>query len=396
MPQGPKPFSSEWLNAPAPAPTRPRRLPRRGHQRLIALGGRLPGERVLACLAVLVLVLSSFWFTGPRQDAGSETESEVVSRVPRASRLEFQEPVPTVEADISTESLTVSSGAGGGSGGEAAPPRLNLQPEAAEEEEATTPNGLLPKHRILTFYGFPGNPEMGILGKYDMARLLDELRKQAAEYEEADPSHPVLLAFEVIASVAQQEPQADGSYLLDTPSEVLDEYTAFTRDNGLLLILDVQIGYRTVKNEIVGLEPWLKQEHVHLALDPEFAMKDGQIPGKEHIGSIDAKDVTFAQEWLVDLAYRAGISPRLLIVHQFTESMITNKDRVAPVPGVQLIVDADGWGTPAEKLDTYDFVNRQTHIEYHGMKLFYDQDVPLMSAEDVINLDPSPLLVIYQ
>lgn len=393
MPQGPKPFSSEWLNAPAPVPPRPRRLPERGHRRLIALGGRLPGERMLAFLAVLFLVLSSFWFAGPRRDAESDTGSEVVSQVPTATRLEFQEPAPTVQPNISTESLRVSTGAGGGSG-EVSVPQLNLQPEAAEEE-ATTPDGLLPRHRILTFYGFPGNPEMGILGKYDMDRLLKELRKQAAEYEEADPSHPVLLAFEVIASVAQKEPQADGSHLQDTPGEVLDEYATFTRDNGLLLILDVQIGYRTVENEIVGLEPWLRQEHVHLALDPEFAMKDGQIPG-DHIGSIDAKDVTFAQEWLVELAYKAGITPRLLIVHQFTESMIANKDQIVPVRGVQLIIDADGWGTPAEKLDTYDFVNRATHIEYHGVKLFYDQDVPLMSAEDIVNLDPSPLLVVYQ
>ncbi len=394
MRHGPKPFSSEWINAPAPVPSRPRRLPRRSNQRLIAVFGKLPGERALTILVVLFLVFSSFWFAGPRGEAQTKPGANVVAEAPVAPRLQFEDPQPTARAHISTESLTVNSGSEGDESAEIEAPRLNLQPEAAEEQ-ATTPNGLLPKNRILAFYGFPGNPDMGILGKYDMGRLLEELRAQAAEYEEADPSHPVILAFEVIASVAQGEPQADGSYLQDTPSEVLDEYAKFTRDNGLLLFLDVQIGYRTVENEIVGLEPWLSQEHVHLAIDPEFAMKEGQVPGV-HIGSIDAKDVTFAQNWLVDLAAKAGLSPRLLIVHQFMETMISNKDKIAPVPGVQLIVDADGWGTPKEKVATYDFVNRATHIEYDGVKLFYDQDVPLMSAEDVVNLDPSPLLVIYQ
>lgn len=394
MRQGPKPFSSEWINAPAPGPSRPRRLPQRNNQRLIAFFGKLPGERALTILVVLFLIFSSFWFAGPRGDAQMKSGSDVVAEVPTAPRLEFEAPHPTARANISTESLTVNSDSAGEESAEVAVPQLNLQPEAADEP-ATTPNGLLPKNRILAFYGFPGNPEMGILGKYDMDRLLEELRKQAAEYEEADPSHPVILAFEVIASVAQGEPQADGSYLQDTPSEVLDQYADFTRDNGLLLILDVQIGYRTVKNEILGLKPWLSQDHVHLALDPEFAMKDGEVPGV-HIGSIDAKDVTFAQEWLVDLADEAGLTPRLLIVHQFKETMITNKDKIAPMPGVQLIIDADGWGTPQEKMATYDFVNRATHIEYDGIKLFYDQDVPLMPAEDVVNLDPSPLLVIYQ
>ncbi|CAA9557692.1 MAG: hypothetical protein AVDCRST_MAG43-1606 [uncultured Thermomicrobiales bacterium] len=394
MRDAPKPFSSEWINAPAATRVRPRRLPRRSHHWLIAFFAKLPGERGLTFLVVLVLVFSSFWFAGPRGEAHVRSGSRVVADVPAAPRLTFGEPEPTARANISTEALTVNTAGNAGGEQDAVAPQLKLEPEAAEEE-ASTPNGLLPKNRILAFYGFPGNPDMGILGEYDMDRLLEELRKQAAEYEEADPSHPVLLAFEVIASVAQKDPQADGSYLQDTPSDVLDQYADFTRENGLLLFLDVQIGYRTVENEIKGLKPWLSQDHVHLALDPEFAMKKGQVPGV-HIGSIDAKDVTFAQNWLVDLATEARITPRLLVVHQFKETMLTNKDRIAPVPGVQLIVDADGWGTPTEKLATYDFVNRTTHIEYDGVKLFYNQDVPLMTAEDVVNLDPSPLLVIYQ
>lgn len=395
MRDAPKPFSSEWINAPPSVRLRPRRLPQRNNQRLVAFVEKLPGERALTFLVVLFLVFSSFWFASPRGEAQYSSSSSVVAEVPAPPRLQFEEPEPTARASISTESLAVNSGSGtdGDQEAEVSVP-LKLQPEAAEEE-ATTPNGLLPKNRILAFYGFPGNPTMGILGQYDMERLLEELRKQAAEYEEADPSHPVIIAFEVIASVAQGEPQADGSYLQDTPSDVLDEYAEFTRDNGLLLFLDVQIGRRTVENEIVGLKPWLSQDHVHLALDPEFAMDEGQVPGK-HIGSIDAKDVKFAQNWLVDLAIETGLTPRLLIVHQFKETMLANKDRIAPVPGVQLIVDADGLGTPQEKAATYDFVNRLTHIEYDGIKLFYDQDVPLMSPEDVVNMDPSPLLVIYQ
>jgi hypothetical protein len=38
----------------------------------------------------------------------------------------------------------------------------------------------------------------------------------------------------------------------------------------------------------------------------------------------------------------------------------------------------------------------QMPIEYHGVKLFYKQDVPLMTAEEILDLDPVPDLVIYQ
>ncbi len=392
MPNRPKPFSSEWVNAPAPVAERPRRLQRTANQRLVSFFGRFPGERTLTLLVILVLTLGSFWFAGPRGEAQVVTGNSLIARVPETPQIRFAAPRPTVETEISTESLQVTDGSAEESA--AVVPDLNLQ-LAPVVEEPTTSGGLLPGNRILSFYGFPGNEKMGVLGEYDMARLLELLREQAREYEEADPSKPVILAFEVVASVAQQLPQADGSYLLDAPSAMLNEYADFTRENGMLLILDAQIGYRTVENDVKGLRPWLAQEHVHLAIDPEFAMAEGQTPGV-HIGSIDAADVEWAQQWLIELASAEGVSPKILIVHQFKESMITNKANIVPVPGVQVVIDADGWGPPDQKRATYDVVNNTSEGEYAGVKLFYKQDDPLMTAEDIVNLEPSPLFVMYQ
>jgi hypothetical protein len=398
MPQSPKPFSSEWIQAPAPGPQRPRRWSADAQARVLRFFRHFPGDRTLSFLVVAGLIMASFWFTGPGHVVEYQAGTDLVAHVPETPEIQFAVPRPTVEPDISTDSLQVTDNPDPATDqtgvGAAVLPDLQLQP-ASRDEEPTTLGGILPDNRVLSFYGFPGNPQMGILGEYDMQRLLELLREQAAAYEEADPSRPVVLAFEVIASVAQKDPQADGSYLLDTPSSVLDEYADFTRENGLLLILDAQIGYRTVENDVKGLRPWLEQEHVHLALDPEFAMDDGQIPG-EHIGSIDAVDVAWAQQWLVDLTLEAAISPKILIVHQFKESMITNKDQIIPMTGVQLVIDADGWGPPELKKSTYEFVNNVTQVEYAGVKLFYRQDVPLMTAEDIVNLDPSPLFVMYQ
>ncbi len=393
MPDRPKPFSSEWVNAPVPVPERPRRLQRTANQRLVALFGRFPGERTLTLLVILVLTMGSFWFAGPRGEAQVATGNSLVARVPETPQIRFAAPKPTVETEISTESLQVTNGSSA-EFAEAVVPDLNLQP-APVAEEPTTLGGLLPGNRILSFYGFPGDEQMGVLGEYDMARLLELLREQATEYEEADPSKPVILAFEVVASVAQGNAQADGSYLLDAPSAMLNDYADFTRDNGMLLILDAQIGHRTVENDVKGLRPWLAQEHVHLAIDPEFAMAEGQTPGV-HIGSVDAADVQWAQQWLIELAREEGVSPKILIVHQFMEAMITNKGNIVPVPGVQLVIDADGWGPPDQKRATYDVVNNSTEVEYAGVKLFYKQDDPLMTAEDIVNLEPSPIFVMYQ
>ena len=76
--------------------------------------------------------------------------------------------------------------------------------------------------------------------------------------------------------------------------------------------------------------------------------------------------------------------------------MITEKDTLAPVPGVQLVVEFDGWGTPDLKRSGYAVTIANMPIEYNGIKLFYKQDQPLMTPQDVLDLSPVPDLIIYQ
>jgi len=35
-------------------------------------------------------------------------------------------------------------------------------------------------------------------------------------------------------------------------------------------------------------------------------------------------------------------------------------------------------------------------VQFAGFKLFYQQDVPLMSADDVLALSPVPVFIVYQ
>ncbi len=393
MSEGPKPFSSDWYKGPSPSEAPSRQTPSRVVRFLIKAGSKFPNDRVLSILVVLVLVMSSFWFAGPRGDAQPGNDSLSAQQTPLPA-IAYDAAQPTNEPAISTDNLAIADAKDATSKSDApakTAPKLSLQ---APEQE-TTANGLLPKTRILLFYGFPGNTTMGVLGEHGMDDLLALLKEQAAAYEQADPSRPVLIGFEVVASVAQPEPQADGSYLLDAPAELLDKYAGFAEQNNILLFLDVQIGKRTVADEIKGLEPWLKKPFVHLGIDPEFAVRDGQIPSKD-IGQIDASDVTLSQNWLVQLAQANKIPPKVLIVHQFHEGMIEHKDKIAPVAGVQLVIDADGWGPPDSKKSTYNYVNKVQEIEYNGVKLFYKQDDPIMTPDDIIKLDPVPDLVIYQ
>lgn len=394
MSNGPKPFSSAWLTAPETPPGPPTRLNRHTTERIVHALSWLPGERALGVLAVIILMMASFWLATP---SASRSVNHPAEETPEANLVfgtggdagkgDGQDP------DISTDNLAISEGDRNNLGDnptEAPSLSLNLPNQDAPDD-----GSLLPKYRLLLFYGFPGEATMGILGEYDMQRVLELLRKQAKEYEAADPSRPVKIGFEVIASVAQPEPQTDGSYLLDAPSELLDSYAEFAKANDMLLFLDVQFGRRTAQVEIEGLKRWLDQPHVHLALDPEFKMGEGHIP-RETIGSIDAKDVSWAQQYLAELASAQGIPPKVLVVHQFKFSMIQNKDKVAIVPGVQLVIDMDGWGPPDLKRSTYADVITNQVIQFNGIKLFFKQDEPIMTAEDILKLSPAPDVIIYQ
>jgi hypothetical protein len=264
-----------------------------------------------------------------------------------------------------------------------------------QEEPVRWPNVILPHARLLSYYGFPGVPQMGVLGGYAPAELYPMLLDQALAYEEADSSKPVVMAYEVIASVAQRDPGTDGSYIARISDDVLQEYVDFCQKRKLHLLLDMQYGRLTTEEELNAIAKWLEYPFVHPALDPEFSIEEGETPGVE-LGSIDGSDVTFAQEWVADFCATRGLPPKILIVHQFNFYSISNKDTIRPVDGVQFCLEVDGFGTPDMKLETYSVLT-QDPIEFHGFKLWYSgEDDPLMTEEQVVNLDPSPDVIIYQ
>lgn len=354
----------------------------------------MPSDRVLAGLLVTLLILAMLpWrhsiglnSSPPQDDTSIAAVVEPTETAPAPTSQPTTAPAQEAPTEVANLEPTV-------------PPTMVATEEPALPDVATvevsTEGAILPTYRVLSYYGFPGEPNMGVLGEYDMEGLLDKLEAQAAEYEAID-DRPYQLAFEVIASVAQQYAGLDGDHLAYIGEEQLQEYIDFTAANGLLLILDVQFGRRTVDQEIAEMEPYLKYPHVHLALDPEFSVDEGEVPG-EVIGSIDAADINYAQREMARISAENGIPPKLLIVHQFTLLSITNRDQIEEVPGVQLVLEVDGFGTPEEKLGTYAVLTEGEHFDYHGFKLWYNgQDSPLMSPEDVLSLDPQPDLIIYQ
>jgi hypothetical protein len=254
---------------------------------------------------------------------------------------------------------------------------------------------LLPRHRIVAYYGNPRTAALGALGGRDRATVLAELRGEAARFAAADPGRPVLPAFDLIAAMAQRDPGNDGTYRAQLSATILDDWADFAAREGVLLILDVQPGRSSCRAEIERLRPWLRLPHVHLALDPEWAVGEDGVPGVE-VGHLDASEIRGAQEALAALVASERVPPKLLVVHQFERTTIPDREDLTQVPGVQLVIDVDGHGPPGRKTEAYRTLVRDEPVGFAGIMLFYKQDDPLMTADQVLALTPPPDFIAYQ
>lgn len=253
---------------------------------------------------------------------------------------------------------------------------------------------ILANRRVLTFYGHPYDARMGILGELSDGDLVAALFNRAAMYEEFS-DRPVQPAIHIISTVAQDNPGSDGLYRARTDADVIQYYADLAAQNDMLLFVDVQVGHSSVQDEIEAVMPFLTQPHVHLALDPEFDMWDGSVPG-DVIGSMSADEINYAQGVLSQIVAEQGGPNKILIVHQFTPYMIGDKWSIVDDPNVDLVVDMDGFGSWDLKVKHYNMFVRDELLEYAGIKLFFTQDTPLMSPEDVMSLEPVPDVIIYQ
>jgi len=148
------------------------------------------------------------------------------------------------------------------------------------------------------------------------------------------------------------------------------------------------------------LEKYLKHPRVHLGIDPEFSMKGGQKPGSV-IGNFDAADINFASQYLADLVLKNDLPPKVLVIHRFTQGMIKDYKAIRIQPEVQLVVDMDGWGAPARKINTYKQFVFAEPLQFTGFKLFYKNDLKepphlVLAPKELLALKPVPMYIQYQ
>lgn len=265
---------------------------------------------------------------------------------------------------------------------------------AGAQEQADARPPLLDERLLITWYGNPRSSRMGILGEVSGAARAEGLRRQAAAYRPLTPKR-VLPAYHLVAVVAQCTAGADGKWRRRETADVITGLLEDARANGFALVLDVQPGHSTVAAEVAALATHLAEPDVHLALDPEFAMRSCDVPGRR-IGALRAADVNLALDLLERVIRDNGLPGKALILHQFTLGMLPDKGAIRPSRLVDVVLDMDGFGSRSLKRATYRAIMRQRPLPFAGVKLFYRQDTGLLTPADVMALTPAPSVVIYQ
>ncbi|MET0760100.1 MAG: hypothetical protein ABWZ56_06750 [Flavobacterium sp.] len=262
------------------------------------------------------------------------------------------------------------------------------------------PGAILPYNRIIAFYGNLYSKRMGILGELPKDEMLKKLQGEVAKWQAADSTTKAIPALHYIATTAQGAPGKDGKHRMRLPFRQIDTIIKWAKPINALVFLDIQVGHSTLKEEVPTLEQYLKLSNVHLGIDPEFSMKSGHVPGKK-IGTFNADDINDAIDYLAKIVRENNLPPKVLVIHRFTQGMVTDYKRIKTVPEVQIVMDMDGFGDKILKKSTYLSYIKKEPVQFTGFKLFYKNDIKkdpngLYTPEELLKLIPQPIYIQFQ
>lgn len=331
-------------------------------------------------------------------DAGGKIINEIfVKKIPPLNKADYDHRLNTLaHVDISTSTPATSTIATI-STSTATSTKPSLWPV-----KTIYPNdgAILPFKRIVAFYGNFLSTKMGVLGEYSEDEMIAILNTETKKWELADPETPILPAIHYIAITAQARPGEEGKYRLRMPDKEIEKALAIAKKINAIVFLDLQIGQSTIQEELPIFEKYLKMPEVHLGIDPEFSMKDGKLPGI-YVGNYDAEEINYVVDYLANVVKENKLTPKILVIHRYTQNMVTNYKNIKIVPEVQIVMNMDGWGPEENKIASYTKYIYKEPVQFTGFKLFYKNDLwkpstAMMTPENILKLTPSPIYIQYQ
>jgi hypothetical protein len=291
-----------------------------------------------------------------------------------------------------------------------APTAVPTQPPAPFDPSV---DAALPNNRIVAFYGyvFSGIDFNGPVSTRPFT-FLPKLQQIGKEYADADPKHPVRLGVDLVVDTwtgcGVGLPVGCNAV---SPAPWIQAYIDYCQQNNLLLFLDLQFGKADVRALVSQMLPYLERySFVHLALDTEFHFYPNQPnPGIFDLGHVDGADINWVIDQLAQIPALYHIPRKVLIIHQYIDGAISNRNKIKTSTLVSTVLHIDGFGPPQTKIDKYNSLAVGLPTPYTGFKLFFaygdcplaslscGAEQPIMTPAQVLSeLKPIPMVVTYQ
>lgn len=259
--------------------------------------------------------------------------------------------------------------------------------------------GLLPRSRrvfpgkvLVAYYGTAQTGALGVLGETNPKAMTRRLRDAARPY--GAEGKKVKIVYELIVSVADATAGSDGDYSHLIPKSYVKKYIRAARRHHAYLVMDFQPGRASFLSQVRQLRWALKKPFVGVALDPEWRMGPGEVPGQT-IGSVKAAEVNRVSRYVARLTRHQHLRQKLFLLHQFRTDMVEHIGRVRRHKQLAMVQHADGFGTQGQKLDTYRAIAKPRAFQM-GFKLFYDEDTDLFRPREVLRIRPEVRFISYQ
>ncbi|HET8614136.1 MAG TPA: hypothetical protein VFL94_01335 [Actinomycetales bacterium] len=276
------------------------------------------------------------------------------------------------------------------------PPSATPSPTRTPPQLPRGGREIFPTYRLFGYAGSPGAAAFGRLGVGNLDARVRELEKRGAAYADGRTVLPVL---ELVTVIAHATPGKDGDYNERVGNATINRYLAAARRHKALLLLNVQPGRARFIDVVKQLEPWLKQPDVGVALDPEWAVKKGQLPGRVY-GSTTGAELDGVSAYLDALVRRFDLPQKVMVFHQVAANVVRDQAGLKERPGVVAIKSVDGIGSRKAKTATWTVLVRGLPSTIHpGFKLFFDEDArhgALMTPAQVMALRPEPEYILFE
>ena len=291
------------------------------------------------------------------------------------------------------------------------------QSRPADPAHPAGPAGLLETNTLFAVYGraFAWAPILGHLGTYkDIDAMAADTKPWIPKIAAATGGKPVVIGIHLIYGLAIPCKGTKNclEYLDQGTRDLVATYIKPAADRGWTVILDTQLGQSDPVTEVKRMidRGYLKYDNVHVAIDPEFHVVPGHDPPGIPIGTVTASQINQVQEILNNYVRAENLkTKKLLMVHQFGDAavhdgvpfMISDKKDLKEFANVELVIDADGLGNPAEKVRKYNLMtDNKTYpaVHFGGIKVFFPNqwehaghfDTPPMTIDQIFGLAPVP------